>query len=67
MIRLNRLNGDPVWLNPDQIEHMEQTPDTVITLTNGHLILVEEKPEEVVKRVIAFRRAIHPCTEDGQE
>jgi len=58
MIRLTRLNHVPVYLNSDLIEHIEITPDTVISLTSGQKIVVLETAEEVVDRVIAFRRAI---------
>ena len=58
MIRLTRLNGDPFLLNSDLIEHVEVTPDTVINLTTGHQFMVRESAEEVVSRVLEFRRAI---------
>ena len=37
---------------------MEVTPDTVVTLTTGQKIVVLESAEEVVERVIRFRRSI---------
>jgi flagellar protein FlbD len=58
MIRLTRLNGDPFLLNPDLIEHVEVTPDTVINLTTGHQFMVRESAQEVASRVLEFRRAI---------
>jgi len=58
MIQLTRLNHVPLMLNCDLIEHVEMTPDTVITLTDGQIIRVRESAEEVVARVIEFRRAI---------
>ncbi|MCC6341940.1 MAG: flagellar FlbD family protein [Bryobacterales bacterium] len=58
MIRLTRLNHVPVFLNSDLIEHIEITPDTVISLTSGQKIVVLESADQVVDRVIAFRRAI---------
>jgi len=58
MIRLTRLNHIPLVLNSDLIEHIEMTPDTVITLTTGQKIMVLEAAVEVVERVVAFRRAI---------
>jgi flagellar protein FlbD len=58
MIRLTRLNHGPFLLNPDLIEHVEMTPDTVINLTTGHQFMVRESAEEVISRVIEFRRAI---------
>jgi flagellar protein FlbD len=64
MIQLTRLNHVPLIVNADLIEHVEVTPDTVIALTNGQKFLVLESAEEVVQRVIQFRRAIvseHGC------
>ncbi len=58
MIQLTRLNRSPLILNSDLIEHIEVTPDTVITLTNGQRYMVLESAQEVVQKVISFRRAI---------
>jgi len=58
MIRLTRLNNIPIYLNSDLIEHIDSTPDTVISLTSGQKLLVTESPEEVCERVIAFRKSI---------
>jgi len=63
MIKLTRLNHQPLVLNSDLIEHVEVTPDTVITLITGQKLMVMEPAEEVIDRVIAYRRAIFskPC------
>jgi flagellar protein FlbD len=45
-------------LNSDLIEHIDVTPDTVITLTTGQILRVRETAEEVVQRVVEFRRRI---------
>ena len=58
MIKLTRLNHEPLVLNSDLIEYMEATPDTVITLTTGQKLMVKEDADEVIERVIRFRRAI---------
>ncbi|MBU2702005.1 flagellar protein FlbD [Sporomusaceae bacterium BoRhaA] len=60
MIKLSRLksNGTEIILNAELIETIEQTPDTVITLTNGKKILVEESMDEVVRKAMDYRRAI---------
>jgi len=58
MIRLTRINHVPLVLNSDLIEHVEATPDTVIALTTGQKLVVLESAEEVIQRVIEFRRAI---------
>jgi flagellar protein FlbD len=58
MIWLTRLNRVPLVLNSDLIEHIETTPDTVITLTTGQIWRVRETAEEVLERIVAFRRRI---------
>ncbi len=59
MIRLTRLNRVPLVLNSDLIEHIEATPDTVITLTTGQILRVRESADEVVERIVDFRRQIY--------
>jgi flagellar protein FlbD len=58
MIRLTRLNGQQITVNSDLIKLVESNPDTVITLVGGDKVLVHEKPEDVIERVIEFRRAV---------
>ena len=58
MIQVTRINHVPLVLNSDLIEHVEATPDTVVTLTNSQKFVVLESPEEVIRRVVAFRRRI---------
>jgi len=61
MIRLTRINHVPLVLNADLIEHIEITPDTVIAMTSGQKFMVLESADEVVDRVIQFRRTILDC------
>ena len=58
MISLTRINRHPIVINSDLIEHIESTPDTIVSLTNGEKFLVLESPREIIERVIDFRRAI---------
>lgn len=58
MIQLTRINHVPLVLNSDLIEHIETTPDTVISLTNGQKFMVRESTEEIIRKVMDFRRAI---------
>ncbi len=60
MIKITRLNRTPLIVNSDLIEHIEGNPDTVITLTSGQKYVVLETIEEVVERVIAFRKLLFP-------
>jgi flagellar protein FlbD len=73
MVQLTRLSHIPMVLNSDLIEHIDMTPDTVITLTNGQKIMVLESAAEVVERVRSFRRSVYdgmlhcPLAKPGQE
>jgi flagellar protein FlbD len=58
MIQLTRLNHVPLIVNSDLIEHVEVTPDTVVALTTGQKFLVLESAEDVVEKVIQFRKTI---------
>jgi len=54
MIILTRLNGTRICINAFLIEHLEETPDTVITLTNGEHFIVRETVEEVMQRAVEY-------------
>lgn len=43
-------------INAELIETVEETPDTMITLTSGKKLIVEESMDEVVRRVMDYRR-----------
>ncbi len=58
MIALTRLNHVPLVVNSDLIEHIEVTPDTVVALTTGQKFLVLESAEEVIERILNFRRRL---------
>lgn len=58
MIQLTRLNNSPLIVNSDLVKFVEQSPDTVITLVNGEKILVREKADEVLNRIVEFRRSV---------
>ena len=48
-------------LNADLIEHIDMTPDTIVTLTSGQKYTVLESADEVVDKVIVFRKKLlHP-------
>ncbi len=59
MISLTRLNGVCFVLNIDLIESMEETPDTVITLTSGKKFVVRESTRQIREDIIKFRRRVH--------
>lgn len=58
MIKLTRLTGAAFVLNSDLILTMEATPDTVLTLTTEQKLLVRENLDEVIARIIEYKRKI---------
>ena len=58
VIQLTRLNSNPIALNSDLIKFVENAPDTVITLINGEKIIVRETSDEVIHRIVEFRRQV---------
>lgn len=59
MIALTRLNGHPVMVNSDLIESVEQTPDTVVTLTSGNKLIVRDSMDTLQQKIIDFKRKIY--------
>ncbi|GMG97134.1 flagellar FlbD family protein [Tepidimicrobium xylanilyticum] len=58
MIRVKRLNGKEFVVNSDLIQFVEETPDTVITLTTGQKIVVSESIDEIIDKVIKYKAII---------
>lgn len=58
MIRLTRLNGTELALNPDLIHRAEETPDTVLTLIDGTRYVVVEGLEVLIDRIVAYRARV---------
>ena len=55
MIKVQRLNGKEFVVNSDLILFVEETPDTVITLTTGQKVVVKESVDEIIEKVINFK------------
>jgi flagellar protein FlbD len=58
MICLSRLNGQVFALNPDLIERVDATPDTVITMVDGVKYVVSDPMTEVIDKIVDFRAAV---------
>jgi len=66
MIKLTRLNGAEIVVNADQIKYVESTPDTIVTLMNNEKVLVSNSVDDVIEKVIAFKRRSHPAIQNEQ-
>lgn len=58
MIEVTRLNGKKYWLNPHLIESMEEKPDLTVVLITGKIVVLKDKPQEVIDKIIAYRKQI---------
>lgn len=58
MISLTRMDKQVMYVNPDHIVSIEETPDTVITLFNGHHFIVKESAADIISKVVAFRAKV---------
>lgn len=69
MIRVTRLNGTRFYVNAELIQFVEGTPDTVITLIGDVKIIVKEKPEIIIDRILEYQREVQktPKTSHSEE
>ena len=67
MIQLTKLNGHQVVINSDLIEFIEETPDTVITLTTNDKLVVKERMADIVSKVVFYRRLLAGLVEEECE
>jgi flagellar protein FlbD len=58
MIEVTKINGTKILINPDLMELVEETPDTVITFTTGRKIIVKESRQEIRNLVKSYRKDI---------
>lgn len=59
MILITKLSGKEQIINCELIETIEATPDTTITMTTGHKIIVKESIDDVIDKVIDYKRKIY--------
>lgn len=58
MIEVTKINDVKILVNPDLIEIVEETPDTVVTLTTGKKIIIKESRQDVKNLVKSYRKEI---------
>ncbi len=60
MISVTKFNGEVMVVNAELIETIEKTPDTIISLITGKKYMVKETVEEIVAKVVEYRRQLPP-------
>ncbi|MEA1973194.1 MAG: flagellar FlbD family protein [Candidatus Cloacimonadota bacterium] len=63
MVKITKFNGKEILVNSDLIEFIEATPDTIITLTTGKKVIVKDKVEDLVERIVKFKKKIYELPE----
>lgn len=58
VIEVTRINGKKLTINAELIERVEESPDTVITLTTGNKLIVKESRQDIKNLVVLYKKEI---------
>ena len=64
MISVKKINGQQIIVNCELIQMIEFSPHAVMTLTTGEKIIVDETREDLLRKVIEYKRAIYRRSEE---
>jgi len=56
MIKVSRLNNKEFYVNAEMVAYVEATPDTVITLNNEKKLVVSESVEDIINRILDYKK-----------
>ena len=59
MIEVTRINGTKITINGEMVEFVEETPDTVITMSTGTKLIVSESAKEITDLIATYKRSIY--------
>jgi flagellar protein FlbD len=63
MIVVKKINGQEIVVNCDLVQTIEFTPHAVLSLTTGEKLILDETREELLKKIIEYKRLISQRTE----
>ena len=66
MVRLTQINGEEIVVNAELIETAEQSHDTILTLTTTRKIRVKEGLEEIIEKVVEYRRRVNSTSPEDR-
>ena len=55
MIKITDVTGKEKYINCDLIERVETIPDTLISLLNGHSVIVKEDVDTIIEKIKQFK------------
>ena len=59
MIVVKKINGQEIIVNCELIQSVEFSPHAVMVLTTGEKIIVDETRDELLRKIIEYKRAVH--------
>jgi len=63
MIAVKKINGEEIIVNCDLIETIEFSPHAVLSLTTGEKVIVDETKDEILRKIIHYKRSIYSRSE----
>jgi flagellar protein FlbD len=63
MIVVKKINGEEIVVNCDLVEMIEFTPHAVLSLTTGEKVIVDETRDDLLRKIIEYKRAVHHRSE----
>ncbi len=63
MIAVKKVNQQEIIVNCELIETIEFTPDAVMSLTTGVKIIVDETRDDLLRKIIEYKRAVYQRSE----
>jgi flagellar protein FlbD len=63
MIAVKKINGQEIIVNCELIETIEFSPHAVMTLTTGEKLIVDETRDDLLRKIIEYKRAINKRSE----
>lgn len=58
MIEVVRLDGKVYWINPHQIERIEENPDVTLVMLSGDKLVIKNTPQDIITKIINYRKQI---------
>lgn len=58
MIKVKKIDGTDILINAEHIDFVERRGDTVVSLTTGNKIVVQNSLDEIKEKVIEYKKSI---------
>ncbi len=66
MIQVTRMDQAVLYINPQIIEQIQETPDTVLSLTNGKKMVLLDSAKVVTERILEYWKMIYQAKDSTE-